>query len=63
MSHVKIMQKASKALSADAKKYKAEEKSDKKMGAKKALKHHKVEEKEARSAAKDLRKRAAKAHE
>lgn len=57
------MSKAAKALEKDAKHYKKEEKMDKKAGAKKALAHHKVEEKEALSAAKDLKKRAKKAHE
>lgn len=63
MSHKKIMQKAAKALTKDVKKYKAEEKSEKKRGAIKAMKHHKIEEKEAKSAAKSLRKRALHAHE
>ena len=57
------MKKAAKALTKDAKHYAKEEKMDKKMGAAKALKHHKIEEKEAKSAAKDLKKRAKKAHE
>lgn len=61
--HKKIMNKAAKALEKDASHYKKEEKIDKKMGSKKALAHHKVEEKEAKSAAKDLKKRAKKAHE
>lgn len=63
MSHKKIMEKASKALKKDASHYKKEEKADLKHGNKAKLKHHKVEEKEAKSAAKDLKHRAARAHE
>ncbi len=63
MSHKKIMAKAEKALEKDAKHYKKEEKMDKKAGDKKALMHHKIEEREAKSAAKDLKKRVKKAHE
>jgi len=61
--HKKIMIKAAKALEKDVKSYKKEEKMDKKAGAKKSLTHHKIEEKEAKSAAKDLKMRAKKAHE
>lgn len=57
------MIKAAKALEKDVKSYKKEEKMDKKAGAKKSLTHHKIEEKEAKSAAKDLKMRAKKAHE
>jgi hypothetical protein len=63
MSHKKIMAKAVKALEKDSMHYKKEEKMDKKKGAVKALAHHKIEEKEAKSAAKDLKKRVKKAHE
>ena len=63
MSHKKIMEKAAKALSKDAKHYKTEEKMDMKHHSKEKLKHHKMEEKEAKSAAKDLKKRVRKAHE
>jgi hypothetical protein len=61
--HKKIMSKAAKALEKDAAHYKKEEKMDKNMGAKKALAHHKTEEREAKSAARDLKMRAKKAHE
>lgn len=57
--HKKIMQKASKALKKDAMHYEKEAKMDK--GVKK--KHDMVEKKEACSAAKDMKKRAKKAHE
>jgi len=57
--HKKIMATAAKKLSEDAKKYKKEASSSK--GIKKM--HDKVEEKEAMSAAKDMKKRAKKAHE
>jgi hypothetical protein len=57
--HKKIMQKAAKALKKDAAHYAKEAKSEK--GVKK--KHELVEKKEAKSAAKDLTKRAKKAHE
>lgn len=57
------MAHAEKALEKDAKHYKKEEAKDKKKGDTKALKGHKVEEKEAKSAAKDLNKRVKKAHE
>ena len=57
--HKKIMDKAAKALSKDAAKYKSREKHE--TGIKK--KHDKVEEKEASSAAKDMKKRSKKAHE
>ena len=59
MTHKKIMEKASKALKKDAAHYEKEEKHA--HGIKK--KHEKVERKEALSAAKDLSKRAKKAHE
>lgn len=59
MTHVKIMEKASKALTKDAKHYKKEASHAK--GTKK--KHEMVEMHEAASAAKDLKKRAKKAHE
>ena len=61
--HKKIMQKAAKALSKDVKHYESKEKSDKKRGAVKAAKHDKVEKKEAKSAAKDLKRRVRSAHE
>ncbi len=61
--HKKIMEKAASALKKDAMKYKIEEKMDKKHHDKAKLKHHKVEEKEAKSASKDMKKRAAYAHE
>ena len=57
--HKKILQKAAKALSKDANHYHTEAKHAK--GVKK--KHEKVEEHEAKSASKDLKKRAKKAHE
>jgi len=63
MSHKKIMEKASKKLMKDAQHYRKEEKEDKKSGNKAKLKHHKIEEREAKSAAKDLKKRARSAHE
>lgn len=63
MSHKKIMEKASAALEKDAEHYKKEEKADKKNNDQAKLKNHKVEEKEAVSAALDLKKRAKKAHE
>jgi hypothetical protein len=63
MSHKKIMEKASKALKKDASHYRKEEKADKKHGNKAKLKHHRIEEREARSAASDLQSRAKKAHE
>ncbi len=58
--HKKIMTKASKALKKDAKHYAAEIKHEKNP---KKKKHDKIEKKEALSAAKDMKKRAAKAHE
>jgi hypothetical protein len=61
--HKKIMKKCAMKLEKDAKKYKKEEAHDKKIGAKKALAHHKVEEKEAKSAVKDLKNRSKHAHE
>jgi len=63
MSHKEIMKKAASALAKYAKHYKKEEKIDVKHGDKEKLKRHKVEEKEASSAAKDMSKRAKKAHE
>lgn len=57
--HKKIMERAASALEKDSKHYKKEMKHE--HGAKK--KHEKVEMKEAQSAAKDMRKRAKKAHE
>lgn len=57
--HKKIMSKAAKALEKDASHYAKEEKHAK--GKKKI--EEKVERKEALSAAKDLKKRAKKAHE
>lgn len=59
MSHKKIMEKAAKSLKKDAAHYSKEAKSD--MG--KAKQKDMVEKKEALSAAKDLKKRAKKAHE
>jgi hypothetical protein len=61
--HKKIMSRCAKKLEKDAKHYRKEEKHDKKIGAKKALKGHKIEEKEAESASKDLKRRAKHAHE
>ena len=58
--HKKIMTAAAKKLSKDASHYKEEAKHAK---TKTKAKHEHVEEKEARSAAKDLKKRASKAHE
>lgn len=58
--HKKIMEKAAKALKKDAAHYKKEAKQAK---TKTKKKHEKVEQKEASSAAKDLKKRAKKAHE
>lgn len=60
MTHKKIMEKASVALKKDAAKYAKEAKHEKSKAGKK---HELVERKEALSAAKDLRKRAKKAHE
>lgn len=57
--HKKIMERASKALKKDAAHYSKEAKHAK--GIKK--KHDKVEEKEAKSAAKDLLRRSKRAHE
>lgn len=57
--HKRIMEKASKDLKKDAEHYKSEMKHA--HGKKK--KHEKVEMKEALSAAKDMKKRAKKAHE
>jgi hypothetical protein len=59
LMHKKIEMKAAKALAKDADKYHAKAKSAK--GIKK--KHEKVEEKEARSASRDMKARAKKAHE
>lgn len=60
MVHKKIMTKTAKKLEADAKHY-AKEAHHAKSKTKK--KHEMMEEREARSAAKDLKKRAARAHE
>ncbi len=57
--HKAIMKKAAKALEKDAKHYTSEEKHA--HGKKKV--HEKIEKKEAMSAAKDMKKRAKKAHE
>lgn len=57
--HKKIMSKAAKALDKDASHYAKEAKNEK--GTKK--KHDIVEKKEAKSASKDLKQRAKKAHE
>lgn len=59
MVHKKIMEKASKALKADASKYAKEAKHAKGKHKKEEL----TEKREAMSAAKDLKRRAAKAHE
>jgi len=59
MSHVKIMEKASKALAKDASHY--EKKSKHETGIKK--KHEMVEKKEALEASKIMKKRAKKSHE
>ena len=61
--HKKIMEKASKKLVKDADKYKKHEAVDKRKHDTKKLKEDKIEEKEARSAARDLKARAKKAHE
>jgi len=61
--HKKIMQKASKALDKDAKHYAKESKMEKKEGHKGKAKHELVEKREAKSASKDLKKRARSAHE
>jgi hypothetical protein len=58
--HKKIMEKAAKALKKDAAGY---IKKAKKAPSKLKKKHDMVEEKEAASAAKDMKKRASKAHE
>ncbi len=58
--HKKIMEKASKALKKDAAHYKKEEK---KASSPAKKKHEMIERKEAMSAAKDMKKRASKAHE
>ncbi len=60
MSHKKIEIKASKALKKDADRYK-----EKAAHAKTPIKakHERIEEKEARAASRDLKKRARKAHE
>lgn len=63
MSHVKIMKKAAQALKKDVKHYKHEETEDKKHHDKKKFQHHRTEEREAKSAAKDLQKRVKRAHE
>jgi len=57
--HKKIMEKCAVKLDKDAKKYSRKAKYAK--GVK--LAHEKTEEKEAKSAAKDMKKRAKKAHE
>jgi hypothetical protein len=59
MVHKKIMEKASKALEKDASHY--AKKAKHAHGIKK--KHEMIEEREAKSAAKDLKKRAKSAHE
>lgn len=61
--HKKIMSKASKALTKDAKKYKKEAVHEKSLGHKRKAKEEEVEMHEARSAAKDLKKRSRRAHE
>ncbi len=58
--HKKIMQNAAKALEKDAEKYVKEAKHAKSPMKKK---HEMIEAKEARSAARDLKMRAKKAHE
>jgi hypothetical protein len=58
--HKRIMQKAAKALEKDAAHYTKEVK---KAKTKTKKKHELVEKKEAKSAAKDLKKRVKKAHE
>jgi hypothetical protein len=60
MIHKKIMEKAAKALSKDAHHYAQKIKTAKTPLQKK---HEMIEEKEAKSASKDMKKRAAKAHE
>ncbi len=59
MTHKKIMEKVSIALEKDAKKY--HKKSKTSSGMKK--KHEMTEEKEAKSASKDMKKRSKSAHE
>lgn len=61
--HKKIMKKAAHALEKDAKHYAMKAAHDTTKHMIKRAKKDKVEEKEARSAAKDLKKRAKKAHE
>ena len=61
--HKKIMKKAAHALDKDAAGYAKKAMSDKAKHMLKRAKKDKVEEKEARSASKDLKKRAKKAHE
>ena len=58
--HKKIMSKCSKALEKDAMHYKKEVKHAKTKSKKK---HEMIEEHEAKSAAKDMKKRAKRAHE
>lgn len=58
--HKKIMQRCSKALSKDANNYKDKAK---KADSPIKKKHEKIEMKEAKSAASDLKKRAKKSHE
>lgn len=60
MSHVKIMKKAAKKLDKDASHYHTDATKTK---SKIKKKHDRIEEREARGAAKDLRKRASKSHE
>lgn len=61
--HKKIMLKAAKALQKDASHYHKEAKKDSHFKHKKKLQHEKIEEKEAKSAASELKKRAKKSHE
>lgn len=58
--HKKIMKRCSKALAKDAKHY---EKQEKIVSSPLKKKHEKIEMKEAKSAATDLKHRAKKAHE
>lgn len=61
--HKKIMSKAANALIKDAKEYKKESTAAKKKNQAMKAKHERIEQREAMSAANDLKKRAKKAHE
>ena len=61
--HKKIMHKCADKLSKDAKRYASEEKEAKKKNNPTKARQEHIEKKEALAAAKDMRKRAKKAHE